>query len=527
MKRILLAAAANAMLLSSTAAVAAKTDDGDAGSLYLRCDGKPNNMSDGESFARLLGAITLLGLFAPAREEPDPSKRLFAEEGVDACSQLIDGEKAEGNAVRRIPLILARALHQIEAKNYEAALVDVDLARDEAAAANLAGNPYFDRSMGLSFANIEAETRLRMGDPAGAQSAVLARHEGMKYSFVPSLVLRDYNSFLRDFSPEAEAKLAASARVMPSLLHLYSAKLEEVGRFGDAAQKLEALIELIDAMRSEDENGEKVTGSWIYARVALSHALAGNWERADSRASFARANMAKRRAEGKPEENAVKIVELLDLYDIIKQAHEGDVAAARRSFAARSQWVEPSFGSVIEVNRRLREGASEEELFGSLAIGPEEMWQKRYEEAMAVRLQKDTENKSLFSMIQSYAKVDEFEGRSKETWRTEKSKMMGKEADDRGFWVISQGGNLYSAVDSVLLHAALQAKARGKEGFVIYVSIPTRPTYYLSTMGWAKFVDRGERLGNDVLFIDADDVIAELSPMIPDYEELKKRKRRR
>ena len=84
------------------------------GSLYLQCDGNPNNMSAGESLARLVGAVTLLGIFAPRVESPDPSKRQFGQAGVGACTSLIDGEKQETNLARRLPLILARALHRIE-----------------------------------------------------------------------------------------------------------------------------------------------------------------------------------------------------------------------------------------------------------------------------------------------------------------------------------------------------------------------------------------------------------------------------
>jgi hypothetical protein len=42
------------------------------GSWYLRCDGNPNNLTGGESFARLVGAVTLLGLLAPRASWPIP-----------------------------------------------------------------------------------------------------------------------------------------------------------------------------------------------------------------------------------------------------------------------------------------------------------------------------------------------------------------------------------------------------------------------------------------------------------------------
>ena len=535
MKNILAAAVLAATMVAAPAAEAQKLTREERkaaaeerkkmGSLYLRCDGEPNNMTGGESFARLLGAVTLLGIFAPSPETPDPSKRLFAEDGVDACSQLIDGEKAEGNAVRRVPLILARALHQIEAKNYEAALLDVDKARDEAAAAELLGNPYFDRSMGLSFSNIEAEARLRLGDAVGANNASLTALENIKYSFVPSIVVRDYTEYVRELTPAAESKHAANAKMLPFLLSSYASKLEETGRFSEAAEKREGLITMLEGLDLEQKD------SVYYARAALSHALAGQWEKATERSDFARFNMNNRRAEGVPEDNAARVVEILDLFSIVEQANNGDMAAARRLFAGRSQWVEPSFGAVMETNKRLREGAEEADLIGPLAKTPEEMWQSRYDDLLAVKLQKDTDNDTLFNLIQPYAKVKEFESRTKRTWRTNKSKMMSKEADDEGQWRIFASGNIYTAIDSIMLHAALQAKARGKEGFTMMVVLPSTSnvTYYyqIVTVGFTRFVNPGEEGADAALYIPAQEVIDELSSVIPSPAELKLRKKNR
>lgn len=498
--------------------------DKQLGSRYLRCDGEPNNVTGGETFARLLGAVTLLGLFAPTPESPDPSKRQFGEAGVAVCSELIDGgDKGESNAVRRIPLILARALHQIEAKNYPAALADVEKARAEAKAAGLSGNAYFDRSMGLSFSNIEAEIHLRMGNAAAAQDASLGAIGGIKYSFVPSIVIKDYGVFVRELTPAAEARIAANAKVLPVLLMTYAARLAEVGRFPEAAAKYEALIEVIEGLNPEEKSSD------YYARAALAHALAGDWDKADARASFARANMTSRRAEGKPEDDAAEVIELLDLFDIVKLAQNGNLTAARRNFAARSEWAAPSFGSTVEVTRRLREGAAEAELFGALSKTPEGMWQARYDDLLAVRLQRDTNNEWLFDLIQPYSRVGDFEGRSKATWQIQKSKMMAKEADEDGQWRIWAGGDIYSAIDAIMLHAALQAQARGKEGFTMFIVLPrSTPGYYPPpTVGYARFANPGEPGAPADAFIPAAEVITELSQVIPTPEELKLRKKRR
>jgi hypothetical protein len=53
---------------------------------------------------------------------------------VEACTRLIDDpQKGEHNVIRRLPLILARAAHRIEAKDFSGAAADVGKARAEGA----------------------------------------------------------------------------------------------------------------------------------------------------------------------------------------------------------------------------------------------------------------------------------------------------------------------------------------------------------------------------------------------------------
>jgi len=253
MHKLIAAASAAALAVSSSAAAA---EDEDKGSLYLQCDGQPNNMTEGESFARLLGAVTLLGIFAKSPEAPDPSKRQFGEAGVSACTQLIDGAEIENNGIRRLPLILARALHQIEAKNYQAAIDDVGKARAEAAALGLVGNPYFDRSMGLSFGSIEAEARLRLGDAPGAQHTSLSRMQGMDHSAFAILVANGYYPFVRELTPESERALTAQARILPAQFSGLAAQLEEAGRFEEAAGKRETVIATVEELEAIAESDD-------------------------------------------------------------------------------------------------------------------------------------------------------------------------------------------------------------------------------------------------------------------------------
>jgi hypothetical protein len=484
------------------------------GSLYLQCDGKPNNMTTGESAARLLGAVTLLGLFAPRAETADASKRKRGEEGVAACSPLIEGERKEGNGARRVDLILARAIHQIEAKKYEAALADAALARDEARAAGLLADPYYARSQGRASDLIEAAALYRLNRTDEAREAALRSTPAIRYSILGLLGIPRY---LFD-GPSASAKeadyLSWRSHGTVTAANLEADRLEEWGKFAEAAQVRDALVEFNRAAQPD-----MVSSAWL-AKAAVAHALAGRADVAAERIAAARSNIDKRRTEGKPEAGNAEIVELLDLHTILRMTADGDVSSARRLFSARSQWVEASFGSVVETTRRLRAGAAPADLIGSLARDPETMWRERLEAKRAEILAKDTDNKTLFSLLPGMDTASSYQSVSKQVWRTDKSKLVMKIDKPAEGALQMERMFLYAAGDVALdaysLHAALLAKKRGHQGFVI---MPQAAGGYVSAA--FKTGNRGEPGMAPALFNDADEVIANLSALIPDPETLK------
>ena len=488
-----------------------------AGSLYLQCDGNPNNMSAGEGLARFVGAVTLLALFAPAAETPDASKRKFGEDGVKACSGLIDGDKAEGTVVRRLPLILARALHRIEAKDYAGALSDVAKAREESAKFNLASDPYFQRSMGVSFNLIQAETHLRMGKAELAQSTAFQSMKGQSYSYYPIVASRDFAEHLPTLSENELTRLTALARLSATYQWLRAYRLSEGLRFAESAAATDDAILWSEAFKQEDKS------SFPNVAGAIAHALAGNWPRATELAARGRTNLETRRAEGKAEEDASSIVEMLDFYDIIQLVRDGKVKDARRNFAARSKWLAPAFGQVQELNRRLRVGAAPEELFGALERTPDAMFAERRDQRLATMLQLDKNNRTLFSMILPYASVEAYERLSKRVWKTTGNALIGKKPNEvlSAYSLSIYDGDSLTQVDALLLHAALQAKARGKTGFAYFLDTQ-RPS-----ASFVRFGNAGEEGIPASKYIPADDVIAELRHIIPPPEEVELRKARR
>jgi hypothetical protein len=488
---------------------------------YVLCDGNPNNMSAGESAARLLGALTLLAIFAPAPEAPDPKARKMGKEGVDACNQILLKEEGEGNNARRIELILARAIHQIEAKDYDAALADVALARKNAADGGYPDDPYYRRSTLLGMDQIEAAALLRKGKTNEAVTTAHRQFEGTKHQYLVLAQMSNYPSFIKPGEPanaSVDAYNAQMQRLWPDTAPSRAARHSEMGRFAEAAKLREASLDVHLSFKPENASG------FFYATAALDHALAGNWDMAAQRAKEARANDEARVAAGKPDSNRSENSEILDLYEVLKLHHEGNVAGARRMFTGRSSWLAPSFGAVMETNRRLMPGAKDDEKINTLAKTADQLWEERKSAALAQMLAKDADNKTLYYLIKDFAKGSGWEAHSKNVWETtKKSKILAAPNEKNGViaasTVYNYYGEFWAQVDAMLLHTALTAKAKGHSHFMFNPVLGDRGTY-----AQVRFGKAGDPGMPAELVLTPDPVIAELQALIPSPEALKARK---
>ena len=112
---------------------------------------------------------------------------------------------------------------------------------------------------------------------------------------------------------------------------------------------------------------------------------------------------------------------------------------------------------------------------------------------------------------------------SGQVWKTNKSKLLGKEATKTPnlFYIEGRHPNWQTRVDAMLLHSALLAKSRGKTGFIFWTEA-ARQDY-----GFIRFGNPGEAGIIPEFYLDADAVIAELRQAIPSPDELKLRKAKR
>jgi len=325
---------------------------------YVRCDGNPNNITAGETIARVIALSAVVGLLAPPHEAADVSKRLSGQAGIDACSAVIDGEAAEHNPARRVQLILARAIHQLEVKDYDGAIRDARLALTDQPL--LAETREFGLSLGLSTYEIEAMALLGKGDPQGAKDRALAMAAAAPYDLITIVRAGPYVA-LTDKGGEAEqAHWAAAVRAFPEGLNDDARAHERAGDFAGAARLEDQLIALVASIK-------EARAPALYAHAALDHAFSGDMAKAETLFAAAREQSESLTAEGRDADAVAGLGEMLDFYAIWSAAQRGDLKSARIEFAGRSHWtwVEPAL--LDRLAEQLRAGATPGELIGTLA----------------------------------------------------------------------------------------------------------------------------------------------------------------
>lgn len=504
-----IAALALGLALSSTHAAAetaaqpaAKALPAPTGSLHLRCDGRPNNVTAGETMARLVGAVTLLGIFAPASETADPKKRLFGADGVAACdSLLVAGEAGEGNSERRIQLQLARALHRIEMKDFSGAISDVGAL--ETAQAAIATTPEYKLGTGLAVKHVEALALAGMGKPEAAADKALEISEAAPYDLFTALRVSGLVELGGRYGAREKAYYDRFVKLMPVALLSRATARQYARDYRGAAQDYDLLGKALDSYLEQDQP------DGFAAQSALLSYLAGDHEAGAVKEAAARAYVDKQVAAGK---TPASQIELLDLANIVKLADKGDIRQARLLFAGRTKWTAPSAPALADMAERLRKGAAQDDLIGLLAKQPGEFLTEERDKDLALINAAGEKGEKRFGAMApavSRAGFDRFAGN---VWRKGNSRYFGKKPNEKTqAWSVNtmrDGGGVESGY-ALLLASALEAKKRGSSHFALY-PLRLSVSYDQVRLGG---VDN-ERIYEDVAF-DADRVIADLAPILP------------
>lgn len=486
MKQRYLAAAALALALHAPA-YADRTP-----SAHIQCDGQPDDVTAGETAARLIGAVTLLGLFAPQHETANLSLRLSGAEGVAICNNALSRET---NDVRRMQLILATAIHQLEANNADAAIAAArQVATDRPA---FAATTPFRTTFRLSAMEIEAQALLTAGRTDEAIAKALEMAAAAPYDILAQIRAERYVRLSPRFGENEQAFYGNLIRVYPAAITTRALQRQMAGDFRGGAEDYETWMRL---ERSVIGHADMES----LAQTALTQALAGNLTRAEELAGQAREAI-----QGEPGSTlAAGAAEILDLYQIWKNVHEGRAADARTLFANRSAWLKPAAPTVAEIARLLQQGAPASALMGSLAGDP-----ARFRTAVTDRRRRELiEDRNRYAAIRPFYPQSSFDRFGANVWANGDSRYFARsdnvQMNARPITVSRDGGGI-PANYALMLHAALTARARNKRAFMLL------PAQSNVAAAFVRFGDPGDEAMIDAMSFDTDRVINDLAPIIP------------
>ena len=431
------------------------------GSDFVKCDGAPPISSPAELAARIVLIMATAGLAGPG-EMPNVSRRLEGAEGVASCDAAI---RQDTNPTRKVQLTLARAIHNIEAKKFEAALADARSVPTVAGA--LADDRGFKRSLLVSSYELQAAALVRLGRPAEAEAAALNMSANAPYDYIAYARAFYYVGLTPEMTPAKRDYLSNIARLWPRGLTKVSDLDTWAGDYKAAADDMFALSDVSDGF-----SAEKTSAPALVAAASVDYALAGDMAKSNALAADARAQIDAWNNSGKAM-NLQAIVaeseESLDFQAIVRLWSEGRIPEARAALGGRSHWFHPGAPGVALMVERLRQGAAPGDLHGVLARDPAQIRSEAMAQRAGAILANPNADKLLYGAIRPLEHDSDYANLPGAIWKAEKSpyliKRTGKETF-QGEMIYMSGVYGLPAGKVLLLHAALIAKSRGASAFV-------------------------------------------------------------
>jgi hypothetical protein len=450
--------------------------------------------------------VTLLGLFAPGPEGADASARLSGAEGVAICDSALS---SESNDVRRTQLILARAIHHIEAGQHQAAIEDARLVNSDRPI--FAATPQFQLSLRLSALEVEALAHAEAGRTREAANKAMEMAEAAPYDLLNVMRASRYVALTGEFGDAERAYFERLVRLYPLGVADRAALKMTAGDFRGAAEDYLLLGRVIDAALGE-------ASAHPLAQAAIAQALSGQGEVADRTAASA-VEALDQMAARHPNTNLASTREMLDFFRILRMAQTGRAADARLLFSARSGWTAVSPAAVTSLAGTLRQGVEPAQLTGLLAEDPA----KFRADALAAKLtylREGEGTKTRFTAMRAFSTPANYTAFSDNVWRTQRSRYLSNDVDEktgsRTVNVVRNGGGLPSGY-ALLLHSALVARSEGKTSFML---MPLRSAIFTAQV----------RTGNEgdaniiaPVSFNAERVIQDLTPLFPQAESRRRR----
>lgn len=503
-----------ALCLAQGATAQRATDrEGPAPSPFVQCDGYTGHVSTGETILRLLAITATAGLSEAAMRRDDPEGRLSGLAGAEACERAI---AASGDEVRRARLGFARTIHYIEAERFDDAIRS---ANDYPAHIGALGAEWATvRTFGSVAARFQADALMRAGRMEEAEDAAVRAAEASDLEIVGLQRTLRY-LFLTPRMTEGKRRVFATVRRrIPEMASSVADAYAWAGDYPAAAETVGMFVENMHAALPADSPGVFN----FLATQAIYTALAGDLPRARGLVAEARTALAAGMTEGiASTEVRASTEERAALAEIIIQFSEGQRDEARRAFAGRGSWLLSPASATAALMTRLQADLPPAERTGALARDPASLRDEEFANRANI-LRNAERTKQLYDWTIFFATGDDYRRQAGRVWRVAERPAFLVRSPQRlpGFTPGSRYEVLHNANtatgsaadnESLLLHAALIARARGVSGFAT-VSQPQRYTTELLV----RFGNVGEPGFPSGATFAADDVIGALAPYIPD-----------
>lgn len=447
------------------AAGAARADE-KPGSVYVQCDGQPEAQSLGKTSAQLLGIMLTAGIvggIVGGPEAPDAGKLLEGDKGAEACKAALALNKDE---VRGARLELAKAIHEIEAAKYDAAIADATSLTTVAPVKS--GEAAFRHGLGLSGMEIQAAALARQGHGREAEDLALKMAAVAPYDLLTTLRAATYVNLTPEMSPAKRAYYDQAARLWSPSLTRRALAEEWAGDYAGAAASVGAFIDTVHGfLTDQTQRGSAL----LLAHQSVDLLLAGDIAGSNALAEVARTSMEKQMKEGTAEPVATETQEFLDFQAVGRQLAEGHAGEARAAFAGRSRWLAPSPPVVAELSARLRAGAPAAQLTGALAVEPAKLREEGLSRALDTVASIKPVGSTLFKAVRMQG-PNPYGGLAGRVWRSDKSSLVVQRRPNSTYVgeaiaLTTPYTDQEAAGEALLLHAALRARDQGKAGFIL------------------------------------------------------------
>lgn len=474
---------------------------------FVLCDGRTGYVSSGSRLFRALAVTATLGVSELATTKDDGSKRLSGAAGAAACTTALTTEQ---NGERRVELVIAKTLHQVEDGKLDDALATIRTSAEAAGAfRNDAG---YKRTLLPRAMLVEAAVLLRAKRFEEAEAKAVEAIQANPYDVILAQRAQPFLLLTTKLSPAKHDVLLQMTRVVPSNVGLYSEALTAAGRFAEADKAFADLV-VVAAIAYK-----KFTPVDFEASRSVLLALNGDLDQSNTLKTKVEADIAALQANGEAAGMTSAITrasEMLTLQSLLVELKQGKAAEARATFRAHGAWLLATRSLVYASLQQLQAGAPATELSGTLGESAT-AWYAHKISDFATALSTEEQTKRLYSLALGSASAEEFARAGRVTWATgakPKFLIVSKSKEPDRFEVMTTLAMAsvtgLPTGEALLLQAALIARERKLDGISL---LPTRTAMDLVGVRFGKIGAAGFP---ETLTLSADKVIADLSPIIP------------